>query len=161
MTSLLGPQWLCQCDKRGGAETVEKAAVEAAQHFLSHGTAGEFPYSVSVYKKRNDWAYTISTQGQAIDVAYPLQEVKASTIAGPYTHTLAPTLSFYGQLTDQAGHATEATTRFTNAWKAGDPIELGSLTIEEASARFSATIDSMLASRVRGSFSMPSAITGI
>lgn len=65
MVSLLGPQWLCDCNASGGAETLTQAADGAASHFLSHGDAGTFPYVVAVYRKRGDWAYSITTGPEA------------------------------------------------------------------------------------------------
>lgn len=90
MASLLGPQWLCECNASGGAVNVGGAGEEAAKHFLSHGTVGVFPYAVSVYKERNDWLYTISDQEQAMKLAYPIREVKIEPMTYTFSSTPVP-----------------------------------------------------------------------
>lgn len=75
---MMGPQWLCDCNESGGAETLAKAGGEAAKHFLGHGEAGIFPHAVSVYRERGDWAYGITTGLEADKVmkdAYPMLQV--------------------------------------------------------------------------------------
>lgn len=162
MASLLGPQWLCECGARGGAETDSQAGQGAAGHFLGHDGTGEGPYVVSVFKERNDWLYSISTVEKAMELAYPLREVKAepgsTTVLSSYPLPLGSTI----ELTDNTGthrysvtstkqsltemlysnsvQKVEAPPATSLQWKPGQPIELGSLTMAEASERFQATL---------------------
>lgn len=160
VASLLGPQWLCECNQRGGAETVSQAGQEAAGHFLGHDGSGEGPYTVSVFKERNEWAFAISTVDKAMELAYPIQTVQygSSTITTPFTLPAGATVemrdtsgtSIYTVLSSVATgintfthtvkKAEEAARSFADGWKVGEPIELGSLTAEQASARLSETI---------------------
>lgn len=77
---MMGPQWLCDCNESGGAETLAKAGGDAAKHFLGHGEAGIFPHAVSVYQERGDWAYSITTgpeADKAMKVAHPMMQVSS------------------------------------------------------------------------------------
>jgi hypothetical protein len=182
MASLLGPQWLCECNQRGGADTVAKASQEAGGHFLGHDGTGEGVFQVSVYKERNVWLYTISTVEMATDLAYPIQMVDPgpglSTLTTSYalppgatdyergllsrTYTFAePKVqpSVLQDLANKITAATGATKRLTDTWKAGDPIELDSLTMSEANARFQATMAAMHASG-RHQFSVSDVLRG-
>jgi hypothetical protein len=120
MESLLGPQWLCECNTSGGADTVEEAAKDAAHHYLTHDDAqhDEAP-SVAVYKSRGKWLYSISTYDKAMELAYPIQELKAAPFTFP---TVAPYTSAYAPFT----------------------VELGTLTFEQASLQLNAAYDALV-----------------
>lgn len=73
--NMMGPQWLCDCNASGEAETLEEAGKAAASHFY------ECPrqVSVAVYRKRGDWEYSIKSVEEAEKALNPLRTV--------YTHT--------------------------------------------------------------------------
>ena len=173
---MMGPQWLCDCNASGGAATVPEAEKGAAQHFLDHGVAGSEVcdgnmHTVSVYKERNDWLYDISEGLQAVGIVYPLIEVEPPSENTTLTTSLPLPPGSTVELTDtsgktmytvmaEVGSALESTTyavkqakesaqSFIHQWKVGEPIELGSLTMAEASARLSATVDAMLSAQNR------------
>lgn len=178
MASLLGPQWLCECNRSGGAETVRGASEAAAKHFLDHGmtdsaavdNAEDNFYTVSVYKKRGQWLYTISNPSQAREIAFPWRDATqgkgatalttsmmlppgavvqiSDSINGTYTHTVAVVDGVSTETLTKAD-TTPPTGRFTSQWLPGQPIELGSLTMAEANAQFQATVQAMLASSPR------------
>lgn len=166
MASLLGPQWLCECNASGGAETPSKASEAAAKHFLDHGvtgntavdnTEGNF-HTVSVYKERGQWLYTISNPGQAQEIAYPWRDATQAGTGTPATSMMFPPgavvqisdsingpSAYTVTEVDAALQPARPTGKFTSGWLPGDPIELGSLTLAEANERFNATYRMMLA----------------
>lgn len=176
---MMGPQWLCDCNASGSAATVAEVEKAAAQHFLDHGDAtspvcdGNM-HTVSIYKERNDWLYDISEGLQAVGIVYPLNEVdeapaktsdttlttpfslpvgatvevKDSTGSGIYT-VLSSTGSSINKFTHTVKKAEAAARDFTHQWKVGEPIELGNLTLAEANAQLSATVDAMLSAQNR------------
>lgn len=80
--STLGPQWLCDCNISGNAKNLATALKGAGQHFIIHAEEENYregSLSVTVYRKRNDWACTVATLEQAEKAAYPLRTVATLT----------------------------------------------------------------------------------
>lgn len=165
MASLLGPQWLCECNKSGGAEDVHSAGVLAARHFLDHGVAGSTGadntegnfHSVSVYRERNEWLYTISTPAEAERIAYPIREVAVAP-PGSTTITTSMQLPPGSMVQVDSGLGAPQTYTYTlsdplarppQMFRPSQGIELGSLSLEEASAQFNAMVDQMRAQTYR------------
>lgn len=157
MASLLGPQWLCECNASGGAKDVAEAKEKAAEHFLEHPDAPEANRAVSVYRERNDWVCTISNVDEALDLAFPVQEVSvAAAPAGTTTLTTHAVLPPGATIQLDTGLGTPQTYTYTLSSSTGprpfrpsQGIELGSLTIDEANAQFRAMIGQVYAENAR------------
>lgn len=156
MASLLGPQWLCECNASGGAKDVAEAKEKAAQHFLEHPDAPMANRAVSVYRERNDWVYTISIVDEALDLAFPLKEVNAD--AGSTTLTVSYPLPPGATIQLDTGIGTPQTYTYTlsepmgrvpKTYRPPQGIELGSLPLEQASAQFNAMVDQIRAETFR------------
>lgn len=137
MASIFGPQWLCECNKSGGASTVAKAGQEAALHFLSHEGTGEGLFAVSVYKERNDWMFTVSTTEKATELAYPIQMVETGSSTLTTSFALPPGATI--QVDTGLGAPQAYTYTLSSGPRPYQPpqgIELGTLTMEQASEQF-------------------------
>lgn len=148
MASIFGPQWLCECNKSGGASTVAKAGQEAALHFLSHEGTGEGLFAVSVYKERNDWIFTVSTTEKAMELAYPIQMVDPGAGASTLTTSFALPRGATVQVDTGLGAPQMYTYTLSSGPKPYQPpqgIELGTLTMEQASEKFRALVEKGLA----------------
>jgi hypothetical protein len=147
MASIFGPQWLCECNKSGSATTVAKAGQEAALHFLSHEGTGEGLFAVSVYKERNDWIFTVSTTEKAQELAYPIQMVSPGAGASTLTTSFALPPGATVQVDFGQGSLSRRYTLSSSPRPYQPPqgIELGMLTMAQASEQFRAMMENVLA----------------
>lgn len=171
---MLGPQWLCECNASGGAKTAQEAGKEAAHHLLKHWDAGDTSKSVSVYRERNDWLYSIDTGDKAMEIAYPLQEVSVEPLTRANTgrSTITTSMQLPPGATIQVGDGRGVPQTYTytlssplatppQQWRPGQAIELGSLTMEQAASQFRDAMNAMLAGSRRYNPTVRDAMRGI